>query len=441
MPRALHETLLRIGNIGRTAVRPYDNFMECGLDLSHLPRPAKRNIAVHVTPAAERSLRAGHPWLYENSIRQQSVMGNSGDLAVIFDQKRRFLAIGLYDTDSPIRVKILQHLTPATIGQDFFHDKLQTAIQLRAQLRQTETTGYRLVHGENDGLPGLVLDRYGSVLVLKLYSAAWFAHLGDVLAALDAVYPAEIIVLRLSRAVQTGETFGLKDGMTIRGILSDSKVEFTENDLCLVADVVQGHKTGFFFDQRENRARVGKLAQGKTVLDVFSYNGGFSLYAAAGGATSVLSLDMSQPALEDARHIFKRNVDNLSVAACQHETMAADAFDGMQELEKSGRKFDLVIVDPPSFANKASQVDDALRAYRKLTNRALALVESGGTLVMASCSSRVAAEDFFATVHQAAQQSERKLHEIERTGHALDHPVVETFPEGRYLKCLFATVE
>jgi 23S rRNA (cytosine1962-C5)-methyltransferase len=228
--------------------------------------------------------------------------------------------------------------------------------------------------------------------------------------------------------------------MVMRGQLPEARANFTENHLHFVADIMHGHKTGFFFDQRENRARVQNLAQGQSVLDVFSYNGSFSLYAAAGDAKSVLSVDISKPALHDAQTLFALNADNPSVANCQHETMAIDAFEGMQHLAENGRKFGLVVVDPPSFANKASQVEDALRAYHKLTELALPLVEKGGILVMSSCSSRVSPDDFFATVHRAAVQSGRRLHDIERTGHALDHPIIENFPEGRYLKCLFAQV-
>jgi 23S rRNA (cytosine1962-C5)-methyltransferase len=398
------------------------------LDLSHLPTPSQSNIAIHVIPAAERSLRAGHPWLFENSIQQQNREGQAGDIAVIFDKKRRFLAVGLYDPDSPIRVKVLQHKSSTTIGRDFFRERLQAAANIRAHLPAQGTIGYRLLHGENDGLPGLVIDRYGDVLVLKLYSLVWFAHLRDVLAALETVHPAETIVLRLSRTVQESETYGLSDGMVIQGKLSTSQVAFTENHLYFVADVIHGHKTGFFFDQRENRQRVRQLSSGKNVLDVFSYNGGFSLYAAAGGAKSVLSVDISEPALRDAHQLFELNANNPQVANCEHGTLVADAFDAMQQLTADGQQFELVIVDPPSFAN------------RTLTELALRLVTKGGILVIASCSSRIAPDEFFAAIRNTASRIGYNLQEIERTSHAVDHPLRDSFPEGRYLKCLNAQV-
>lgn len=405
------------------------------MNLSHLPQPAEKNIAVHVTQAAEKALRSGHPWLFESAISNQSREGQAGDLAVIFDHKKHFLAVGLYDPDSMIRVKVLQHRDSAKINRDFFQAKLERAASIREPLLKTDTNGYRLVHGENDALPSLIIDRYADVLVVKLYSAAWFAHLQDILAALETILPEKTVILRLGRIAQESETFGLSDGCVLKGELADSNVQFRENGLVFSGDVLHGHKTGFFFDQRDNRQRVGQLAEGKTVLDVFSYNGGFSVYAAAGGAKSVTSLDISEPALQSARDNMALNMNNANVAQCQHETIAADAFESLAQLSEQGRKFDMVIVDPPSFANSQNQVNRALNAYSRLAELAVPLVANGGTLVMASCSSRVSADDFFKTIIQSAR---KPLHEIERTGHAIDHPI--GFPEGAYLKCLFANV-
>jgi 23S rRNA (cytosine1962-C5)-methyltransferase len=405
------------------------------IDLSQLPHPAERNIALHLKAAAERAVREGHPWLYENSIEQQSREGQAGDIAICFDHKRRFLAAGFYDPGSPIRVKLLQHGQPAKIDKDYFRQKLEKAAALRSPLLTTDTNAYRLVHGENDGLPALIIDRYAEVLVIKIYSAAWFPHLRDLLAALEEVHQASVWLLRLGRNVQEEECFGLKDGMLLKGDLADSSVLFRENGLNFSADVVHGHKTGFFFDQRENRQRVRKLSKGKNVLDVFSYNGGFAVYAAAGGAKHVTSVDISAPALESARHNFQLNQDNPNVAACDFKTIAADAFEVFETLHPV---YDLVIVDPPSFANSQEQVAGALRAYEKLTLAALRVVKSGGVLVMASCSSRVTSDAFFDTVTRTARHSYRPLQEIERSKHALDHPI--GFPEGAYLKALFARV-
>jgi 23S rRNA (cytosine1962-C5)-methyltransferase len=332
----------------------------------------------------------------------------------------------------------LQHEDPAAINRGWFQARLAAAAQIRATLTGTGATGYRLVHGENDGLPGLVLDRYDQTLVLKLYTVAWLPHLRDLLPALGAVVPAERLVLRLGQAMQ-GQSqylYGLRDGMSLCGPDLDGPVVFQENGLRFEADPVHGQKTGFFLDQRDNRARVERLAAGKTVLDVFAYTGGFSVYAARGGARSVVSLDISQPALAAADRNLALNRDHPNVAAARHESLAEDAFQALARLGRSRRRFDLVIIDPPAFARKEADVAQAVSAYERLTRLGLGVLRPGGTLVQASCSSRVGAEAFFAAVHRAAAQAGRPLREIERTGHPLDHPI--GFPEGAYLKCLLA---
>ena len=413
--------------------------MDFERELANLPRPSGRRLALRVSPAAERAIRSGHPWVFDKAIRQQNVDGSPGDLAVIFDRKNRFLAIGLYAPASPIRVRILAHGQPAQIDADWFMYKVETAAEQRLPLLQTNTTGYRLVHGENDGLPGLVIDRYGETLVLKLYTTAWVPHLRDVLRAVTAVLPPKRIVLRLSRFVQRQEAdlYGLFDGQLLWGQpVRNDGVLFLENGLYFEADVVHGQKTGFFLDQRNNRARVEKLAAGKRVLNVFAYTGGFSLYAARGGAKEVVSLDLSQPALANAMRNFKLNRAHEAVAAADHELLVGDAFLTMQQLIANKRRFEMVIIDPPAFAKRQDEVERALTAYGRLVRLGLKLLRPGGVLVMASCTSRVTADQFFELVHKTALGVGRPLQEIERTGHALDHPI--GFPEGAYLKCLFA---
>ncbi len=406
--------------------------------LSQIPRPGEKRLALHVRPGVEAVLHSGHPWLFDQAITRQSHEGQAGDLAVLFDRKKRFLAIGLYDPYSPIRVKILQHNQPAEINQSWFHDKLAAAARIRQPLPETQTNGYRLVHGENDGLPGMIIDRYADTLVVKLYTAAWFPHLSDVLSALLQVQPAERIVLRLSRAAQNQPGFGLFDGQILVGDPLDQSLIFEENGLRFLADVVKGHKTGFFFDHRDNRAQVGQLARGN-VLDVFAYSGAFSLYAARGGADTILSTDVSAPALQTVQANFALNRDDPAIAQAGHEIMEGDAFETMRGLKAKGRLFDMIIVDPPSFAKSSAEIPGALESYAKLTRLALGTLRKGGMLVIASCSSRVSADDFYRTVFAAADQTGRRLSEYKRSGHALDHPI--GFAEGAYLKCLFATVD
>ncbi|KAA3662169.1 MAG: class I SAM-dependent rRNA methyltransferase [Chloroflexi bacterium] len=406
--------------------------------LNNLPKASDKRLAVRVTPVAERAVRSGHPWLFDQGIRQLSHAGQSGDLAVVFDRKKRFMGIGLYDPKSPIRVRMLHAGKPVQIDAEWFQGRIETAVSHRTSLQNTETTGYRLVHGANDGLEGVVIDRYDQTYVVKLYTAAWVRHLRPLLTALvDCVQP-ERIVLRLSRTTAQDENllYGLENGMVLYGAPLDGPVIFQENGLRFMADVARGQKTGFFLDQRDNRARVEALAQGQSVLNVFAYSGGFSLYAARGGATEAVSLDLSRPALEMAVNNFELNRANTAVSQSHHELLAGDAFQELANLAENGRLFDVVIIDPPSFAHSQEQVDRALGAYARLVRLGLRVLHSGGTLVMASCSSRVTADRFFAMVHEMAVGEKRPLIEQERTGHAIDHPI--RYKEAAYLKCLFA---
>lgn len=396
-----------------------------------------RRVSVHVTLSAQRQARRGHPWLFDRAITRQSHDGAAGDLAVVYDNKGKFLAVGLYDPHSPIRVRLLQHRKPADIGREWFAARVRAAAQLRKPVMDTDTDGYRLIHGENDGLPGLVADIYAGTLVVKIYTAAWVPHLGDVLPALtDAAV--ERIVLRMSRICRERPEalYGLEDGQLLFGPPLDGPVVFRENGLLFEADPLRGQKTGFFLDQRENRARVEALAAGTDVLNVFSYTGGFSLYAARGGARSVTSVDLSRPAIAAAKRNFELNADDVRVAECAREYVVGDAFEVMARLATSGKNYDMVIIDPPSFAKKPDEIAGALQAYSKLVELGLGVLRKGGTLVMASCSSRVGAGEFFDTVLASANRAGRRLAEIERAGHAVDHPI--GFPEGEYLKCLFA---
>ena len=406
--------------------------------LARLPSPGERRLAVRVTKDALRQIRGGHPWVFESSITACSDGGRGGDLAVIFDGERRFQGIGLYDPASPIRVRMLHHGPPVPIDDAWWRQRFGDALDRRAGLlASTETTGFRCVHGENDGLPGLVVDRYGPAVVVKLYSAAWVPHLRTVVAVLGQLLAPEVVVLRLSRAL--GDDLpGLADGTVLVGEPPTGPVEFRENGLVLEADVVAGQKTGHFLDQRENRRLVGAQAAGARVLDVFACTGGFSLSAAAGGARSVHSVDLSAGALETARANFGHNQHLPAVRGCQLETTVGDAFAVMAALGTAGERHDVVVVDPPSFVHTQAGVAGARRAYRRLTGLAVRLVEAGGLLVQASCSSRVGADDFFAEVLAGAAGAGCRLEEIRHTGHPVDHPV--GFPQGAYLKALFARV-
>ena len=392
---------------------------------------------MRVTPDALRQLRGGHPWLYDGSITDLSRDGAPGDLAIVFDGRRRFAAIGLYDPGSPIRVKVLHAGRPVPIDGDWLRQRIRAALQVRTPIADGPDgplSAHRVLNGENDGLPGLVADRYAATLVVKLYSAAWTPWLREVVPALMEETGVHGIVLRCARALDTGPLVGA-DGSVIAGAVPDGPVEFLEDGLRFAADVRRGQKTGHFLDQRANRRRVGALAAGCHVLDVFAATGGFGVHAAAGGATRVVSVDSSRPTLEAARRNMALNLDRPAVAACRHELLVGDAFDEMARLARSSERFDLVVVDPPSFARRRQQVAGALTAYQRLTDLAVPLVRSGGLLVQASCSSRVPTEAFFDAVDDVLSTSGRTATLVERTGHDVDHPIA--FPEGEYLKAGF----
>lgn len=411
---------------------------------SRLPSPSKRRIALHIKPAAERAVRQGHPWLFEGSIIRQNHPGKAGDLAVVFDKRRRFLAIGLYDPFSPIRVRILHQGQPTPINVEWLAQKVAQAAERRAGLPSVVTTAFRLVHGANDGLPGLVIDRYGDTLVLKMYSAAWASHLAHFVEALEEASPFERLVLRMGRRTQehVKDAYGLDDGQVLKGPDVKGDVPFLENGLRFKADVVHGQKTGFFLDQRENRARSERLVAAddtlERVLNVFAYTGGFSLYTARGGARSIVSLDASKPALEMAEHHFQLNRDWPGVAASEHHVLAGDAFQTLEHIREKGEFYDLVIADPPAFAHSENDVSRAINAYKRLTELSLSVVRPGGAVMICSCTGRVSSRQFYRTVQETAKGSGRALVNVAKHGHPRDHPV--GFAEGEYLKCVTARV-
>jgi 23S rRNA (cytosine1962-C5)-methyltransferase len=405
--------------------------------LARIAPPSERRVAVRVTADAARQLRAGHPWLFEASVTHLGHQGAPGDLAVVFDQRRRFVAVGLFDPTSPIRVRVLHHGRPATVDHGFWAERFDAAQARREPLQGSEaTTGYRCVHGENDGFGGLVVDRYDATVVLKVYTPAWFAHLRTVLGPLIDRLDPERVVLRLGRGAQRHAPDGLGDGATVFGPPPAGPIRFAENGLVMEADVVRGQKTGHFLDQRDNRQRVRHLADGARVLDVFACTGGFTVHAAAGGARSVESVDLSAAALSLTERNLALNADLPPVAACAHRVNRGDAFVVLEDLAARGRRYDLVVVDPPSFAARQSQVPGALRAYGRLTDLALRVLVPGGVLVQASCTARVPAEEFVEVVRARAAAGGISLEELARTGHPVDHPI--GFAEGAYLKAVVA---
>ncbi|MEM6885628.1 MAG: class I SAM-dependent methyltransferase [Verrucomicrobiota bacterium] len=386
---------------------------------------------MRLTTAAERQVRKRHPWVFDGSIQTQNREGMAGDLAVIFDKKDKFLAVGLYDPHSPIRIRVLHAGKPAPIHKDWWESKLLHAIRLRREVQTPDTTGLRWIYGENDGWPGLVLDGYEQTLVVKLYSTAWFPHLEEQLSLFQQHLPCERIILRLSRNIQSlpAPNAHWTDGAVLFGPPPDDAVIFQENGIRMRADVRRGQKTGFFLDQRDNRRRVGSISRGKSVLNLFSFSGGFSLHAAAGGATSVTNVDISEHALRECEANWQLNTDRPGFLNCQLANIQADVFRWLDSHRKS---YDIVIIDPPSLAKRRSDREDALKAYRMLALAGQRLTRPGGTLLCCSCSAHVSREDF---VNMLEETLGGRFQMNEITRHAPDHP--HGMAELDYLKAVY----
>ncbi|HYG34964.1 MAG TPA: class I SAM-dependent methyltransferase [Clostridia bacterium] len=390
---------------------------------------------LRVTAAAESILRSGHPWLYADSIQDQNREGNLGELAVVFDRKDRFLAVGMFDPDSPIRLRVLHAGKPQTIDSEWWSGRLQQACDKRQGLFDAQTNGFRWINGESDGWPGLVLDQYNRTLVTKLYTAAWLPRLEEVKGLFVEKLQSERLVLRLSRNIQklASERFNRADGEILHGPPVEGAVVFQETGLSFEAEVLRGQKTGFFLDQRENRRRIESLARGRSVLNAFSFSGGFSLYAARGGAKSVTDVDISAHALATGQRNFSLNQAHASVAACRHEQIQADVFEWLEG--KADRAFDLIILDPPSLAKREAERVGAIRAYHRLACAGIKHLSQGGILLACSCSAHVTAEEFFEAIRRAGSSSRRAFVELETTHHAPDHPAA--IKEAEYLKGIY----
>ncbi|MEW4922589.1 class I SAM-dependent rRNA methyltransferase [Algibacter sp. 2305UL17-15] len=396
------------------------------LKSNHKPK----RLAVKLNSKGEQFVVQGHPWVFSNNIIKINDDAKSGDLAIIFSKnKNRVVGLGLYDASSPIRIKMLHSsYEKAEINAGFFQNKIDEAYNKRQPLLKTNTNSYRLLFGENDGFPGLIADVYASVLVVKIYSEIWLPYLETIIPSLQQTSEAETVVIRLSRSIEKSKLHKLENGEVVFGTLENEVVEFVEHGVNFSANVIKGHKTGYFLDHRANRKQVGEWSSGKTVLDVFSYAGGFSVHALYNGAKEVTSLDISKQALEIAIENGK-----LNTYSGKHKIIAGDAFVELKNLIKSKVTFDVVVIDPPSFAKQASEIDLAKKKYMQLAELGEKLTAKNGLLVLASCSSRVLAEEFFEISNKMFDSANRRHKEVLKTQHDIDHPI--SFPEGAYLKC------
>ena len=380
----------------------------------------------------EKSLKRRHPWLFSGAVEKVQGKPGAGDTVSVLDASKNLLAQAAYSPKSQIRARVWTFDPKEEVDAAFFRNRIQKALALREALPAAKhANALRLVHGESDGLPGLVVDRYADVLVAQFLAAGVERWRDPILDALMELSGCAAIYERSDAEVRKLEGLPAKAGFA-RGNRNASRCPIIEYGLNFRVDVEQGQKTGFFLDQRENRQRVRSLAAGREVLDGFCYTGGFSVAALAGGAKRVTAIESSAAALE----VAKENLAANPLDAAKVEFVQADVFAQLRTLRDKNAKFGLIVLDPPKFAPTAAQVKNAARAYKDINLWALKLLAPGGLLATFSCSGGVSAELFQSIVAGAALDAGGEAKIIERFGAAADHPVALEFPEGEYLKGL-----
>ncbi|HEX4985236.1 MAG TPA: class I SAM-dependent rRNA methyltransferase [Burkholderiales bacterium] len=388
-------------------------------------------------PGREKSLLRRHPWVFSGAIARIDAGVAAGDTVRIESHDGGFLALAACNPQANIAARVWDWREATVVGADFFRARLGAALAMRRALVAAAADGAeRLVHGESDGLPGVIADRYADVVVVQLSSAGANRWRDAIIGALRDLTQARAVYERSDADVMELEGLAPRAGL-VAGSLDPAIVDIREGGIRLRVDVANGHKTGFYLDQRDNRARVGHLARGREVLNCFCYTGGFSLHALAQDATSVMSVDSSADALRRAREHVALN--GLPQDRC--EWTEADVFQHLRKLRDRGRQFDLIVLDPPKFAPTAASAERAARGYKDINLLAFRLLRPGGLLATFSCSGGVSADLFRKIVAGAALDAGVQAQVVEQFHAAPDHPVSLAFPEGEYLKGLLCRIE
>jgi 23S rRNA (cytosine1962-C5)-methyltransferase len=386
---------------------------------------------VRVTAAAAEAVKRGHPWVWKHAVDARGAELEAGSMTEIRGPSGESLGRGVFDPESPIALRVWAR-PDEPFDEALIEARVARALALRrrwfgASHFGGETTAYRLIHGEGDRMPGFVVDRYGSVGIVRVDGVAAEAWLPVVTHALEQPL-GEMGITTLARRAGETRRGTSHEATTLFGPDPPERIEVREHGVPFIVDLLHGQKTGAFLDQRENRARIGELTQpGQRALNLFSYAGGFSLHAARAGAT-VTSVDVSAGAHATAQASFRL----AGLAPNEHEFVTADAFAWLDAARRQRRRWDLVICDPPSFAPSEKAKPRAMAAYRALHRACAAVLEPGGLFCASSCSSHVTASDFLTTLDDAALGVPLSL--LELFGHPVDHPTLAAWPEGRYLK-------
>jgi 23S rRNA (cytosine1962-C5)-methyltransferase len=383
----------------------------------------------------EKSLLRKHPWIFSGAIQRVEGAPDSGDTVQLRAADGRFLAHASYNPQSKISARVWSWDEKETIDAEYFHRRIADALAVRSELNLSlNSNSMRLIHAESDRLPGLIVDRYGNVLVMQIGSAGAERWRDTITGILQDICKPVCIYERSDSDSRGLEGLELRNGV-LRGSLPDN-VEVIEHGLRFKVDVAAGQKTGFYLDQRDNRALTETLAHDKDVLNCFCYTGGFSLYALRGDAKSVLSMDTSAEALQ----LAQRNVEINELDAARTEWQSDDVFAALRKLRDQGRKFDLIILDPPKFAPTAAFAEKAARGYKDVNLLAFKLLRPGGLLCTYSCSGGISADLFQKIIAGAALDAGVDAQIVHHLHASADHPVLLSFPEGTYLKGLVLRV-
>ena len=389
-------------------------------------------------PGKERSLYRRHPWIFEGSVARLNGRAKPGDTVDVLDADGRVLARAAWSPKSQIRARIWSFDSQTIIDDAFFKRRVADAVARRQAMPQLAgQEGMRLIHGESDGLPGVIADRYGDTICLQLTAAGPDKWRKAIVGALVKATGVTRVYERSDSDVRGLEGLEPVTGW-VHGEAPDTALSIDENGVRLGVDVVGGHKTGFYLDQRDNRLLTRDLAAGKAVLNCFCYTGGFSLQALAGGAASTLSIDSSGPALVGARANLAMNPQ---LDASRAEWLEADVFEALRVFRKEGRRFDLIVLDPPKFAPSAAHAERAARAYKDINLLGFRLLNPGGYLMTYSCSGGIGLELFQKIVAGAAVDAGRDARILRRLAAGPDHPIALHFPEGEYLKGLLVQAD
>ena len=389
-------------------------------------------------PYRDESLAGGHLWIFSGALQQPPHWVEPGGVVDVKSAKGEFVARGYYNPQTDIAIRILTHDFDEEIDTDFVRKRVRCAIELRSVFDAKETNTYRLVHSEGDGLPGLVVDRFGDTLVMQIHTLGMERLRSLLVEVLMQETGACGLLIRNESQARRREGLEIEAPYVAAGDVPKEQILVRENGVQFLVDVWEGQKTGFFLDQRDKRAALRKYVHHKHVLNCFSYTGGFSVYAAlVDNETHVTSVDISQSAMETAYQNFSLN----GLDPERYEFLIADVYEYLESVVSEGECFDVVVLDPPAFAKTKEARTAALKAYRRLNMLGMQVLRPGGILLTCSCSGVVGMDDLLGAVSLSAQRLHRNVQILESYTHGVDHPILLAMPEIAYLKAIFCRVE